>query len=79
MAVGRPVVVYNSGGAKDIVRPEDGILFHENTPESFAKAIESMISNYSTYDQKKISDDCMSRFGENVLFKQLIDNYLNEL
>ena len=79
LAVGRPVVVYNSGGPKDIVRPEDGILFHENTPESFAKAIESMISNYSTYDQKKISDDCMSRFGENVLFKQLTDNYLNEL
>lgn len=78
MAMGRPVVVYNSGGPEDIVRPQDGVLFHENNPKALAKAIQSVIDNYASYDQMQIAEDCMARFGEENIYKQLA-NYYNKV
>lgn len=75
MAMGRPVVVYNSGGPEDIVRPQDGVLFNENSPEAFAKAIEHVIDNYESYDQMQIAEECMARFGEESIYKQLAKYY----
>lgn len=78
MAMGRPVVVYNSGGPEDIVRSQDGVLFNENSPEAFASAIEHVIENYASYDQMQIAEDCMARFGEDSIYKQLA-NYYNKV
>lgn len=75
MAMGRPVVVYNSGGPKDIVRPQDGVLFNENSPEALASAIKTLIDNYKSFDQMQISEDCIARFGEETIYKKLLKYY----
>ncbi|PIR86984.1 MAG: glycosyl transferase [Candidatus Harrisonbacteria bacterium CG10_big_fil_rev_8_21_14_0_10_49_15] len=38
-ACGTPVIAYNAGGAREIVTPETGLLFNEQTPESLAAAV----------------------------------------
>lgn len=78
LAMGRPVVVYNSGGPEDIVRPQDGVLFHENSPEAFASAIKYVIDNYESYEQMQMAEECMARFGEENIYKQLA-NYYNKV
>ena len=43
LSVGRPCVVLDSGGPRDIMRKEDGILFEKNTSEAFEEALEKVI------------------------------------
>jgi glycosyltransferase involved in cell wall biosynthesis len=71
LACGRPVVAIDSGGPRDIITRENGILVLENTAESLAMAIEEMIANYENYDQCQIVADCISRFSEDAIFEKL--------
>jgi glycosyltransferase involved in cell wall biosynthesis len=75
LAFGRPVVALDSGGPRDIITEKDGILLQENTPEAFAKAIETVINNYYQYDQADISKRCIERFGENKIYQELMRYY----
>ena len=69
LAIGRPCVVFDSGGPRDIMRSNDGILVSENSSHAFANAIHDLYNNYDSYDQKEISDSCNRRFGENTIYK----------
>lgn len=40
LAAGAPVIAYDRGGSRDIVDSDSGVLFHEQSPESVAKAIQ---------------------------------------
>ncbi len=75
LAAGRPVIVYDAGGPRDIVTVANGILVNENTPNAFAKTIKWMINNYSQYNQEEIADDCVKRFGEEVIYNKLMNYY----
>lgn len=77
LACGRPCVVLDSGGPRDIVRNEDGILCEENTPEAFANSIKNLIYNYDDYDQIEIRNACENRFGENYIYEQLLKEYFS--
>ena len=78
LALGRPVIVLDSGGPRDIVRKEDGVIFKENTPEAFTKAIQYVIDNYESYNQEKIAQDCVLRFGEDSVYNTLMNCYLSK-
>lgn len=75
LAIGRPVIAYDSGGPRDIIRDDDGIIVKENRPESFADAIENLIKNYEKYDLNEISKSCKKRFCEDTIYKRLISFY----
>ncbi|WP_179351493.1 glycosyltransferase [Winogradskyella vidalii] len=75
LACGRPCVVLDSGGPRDIVRKNDGILFKDNTPIAFAKAIKTVIDNYNSYDQMEIINSCRKRFGEDQIYQELLTKY----
>ncbi len=75
LAIGRPVVALDSGGPRDIITEKDGILLQENTPEAFAKAIETVINNYRQYKQEDISKRCIERFGEDKIYQELMSYY----
>ncbi len=77
LAMGKPVIALDSGGPRDIINSMNGILIKENTPEAFADAIKKMINTYGEYDQDKISDDCKERFGEEIIYSILINQYNN--
>ncbi len=41
LAAGAPVIAYDRGGSRDIVDSDSGVLFHEQSPESVVKAIQT--------------------------------------
>jgi glycosyltransferase involved in cell wall biosynthesis len=71
LAVGRPVVAYDSGGVRDILKQSDGLLFFENSPEAFAEAIKEVVLNYPFYDQRQITHQCRQQFSELVIYSRL--------
>lgn len=75
LAIGRPCVVLDSGGPRDIMRKKDGILFSKNSPEAFANGIQEVIENYRMYNQNEIVESCDNRFGENIIYEKLYSEY----
>lgn len=74
-ACGRPVVAIDSGGPRDTVNSDNGVLVKENTPEKLAEAIILVINNYENYDQGKINADCLKKYSENVVLAMLESIY----
>lgn len=70
-ACGRPVVAIDSGGPRDTVTKENGILVLDNTPEKLADAIILVIDNYENYNQEKIKDDSFEKYSENAVWDML--------
>lgn len=75
LAAGRPVIATDSGGPRDIVEPENGLLVGEHTPEALARAMLQMIDSYDRYDQPEISQRCGERFSEEVVGGRLLRVY----
>lgn len=77
LAVGRPVISTPSGGPSEIVTEENGILLNSFEPEELADAILLMYENYTSYNQQKISEDCIKKFSEKAMFERLFSVYEN--
>ena len=75
LAIGRPGVVLDSGGPRDIMRKKDGILFFKNSPEAFVNGIQEVIENYKLYNQNEIADSCDNRFGESFIYEKIYSEY----
>lgn len=70
-ACGRPVVSIDSGGPRETVTKENGILIKENTIEKLAEAIISVINNYENYNQEEIKNNCFIKYSENAIWEML--------
>lgn len=70
-ACGRPVVAVDSGGPRDTVTNENGILVKENASDKLAEAIISVINNYNNYNQESIKSDCVKKYSEDAIFEKL--------
>lgn len=73
-AMGKPVVVTDSGGVRDIVTQETGIVT-EGSSEAFAKGILQLIQSYDTYDPETIRQSAKRRFFSEVIMEQLNEIY----
>ena len=73
-AMGKPVVVTDSGGVRDIVTQNTGIVM-ECSPEAFAKGLIHMIQSLDSYDQETIRQSAKSRFAAEVVMHQLNEIY----
>jgi glycosyltransferase involved in cell wall biosynthesis len=73
-AMGKPVVATDSGGVRDIVTKETGIVT-EGSSESFAKGILQLIQSYDAYDQETIRQSAKRRFSSEVIMEQLHEIY----
>ncbi len=73
-AMGKPVVVTDSGGVRDIVTQETGIVT-ECSPEVFAKGMVHMIQSLDSYDPETIRETAKSRFAAAVIMEQLNEIY----
>lgn len=69
MAVGRPVICTRNGSA-DFVNESNGILIDVDSDDQLIGAMEKMYRNYSEYDQKHISENCVKTYsGSSVMSK----------
>ncbi|MDD4414074.1 MAG: chromate transporter [Oscillospiraceae bacterium] len=71
-ACGKPVISTACGGPQDIVTHETGILVPVDDVEAMAEAMLTMINIASDYDGGRIRELTLSRFGKQVVTKQLI-------
>lgn len=79
LACGRPVVTTDSGGPRDFIGQDQGIVVKEHTPQSLAEGIEFVINNYQKYQQQQLSDYCMKRFSEQKIIGEIINVYKSVL
>ncbi len=75
LAVGRPVISTNSGGPLDIVTSKNGIILGSFKAEEMAQKIKLMMEHYDQYDQAKISESCLMKFGEDTIINQIQESY----
>jgi glycosyltransferase involved in cell wall biosynthesis len=73
-AMGKPVVVTDSGGVRDIVSQETGIVT-ELSSEAFAKGLMQLIQTFHTYDPETIRQSAKNRFAAEVIMNQLNEIY----
>jgi glycosyltransferase involved in cell wall biosynthesis len=73
-AMGKPVAVTDSGGVRDIVTHETGIVT-ELRSEAFAKGLMQLIQTFHTYDPETIRQSAKNRFAAQVIMNQLNEIY----
>jgi glycosyltransferase involved in cell wall biosynthesis len=73
-AMGKPVVVTDSGGVRDIVTHETGIVT-ELSAEAFAKALMQLIQTFHTHDPEMTRLSAKNRFAAPVIMNQLYEIY----
>jgi glycosyltransferase involved in cell wall biosynthesis len=73
-AMGKPVVVTDSGGVRDIVSQETGIVT-ELSSEAFAEGLIHMIQSLDSYDSETIRQSAKNRFAAQVIMNQLNEIY----
>jgi len=73
-AMGKPVVVTDSGGVRDIVTQNTGIVT-ECSPEAFAKGLIHMIQSLDSFDPETIRLSAKNRFAAEVIMNQLNEIY----
>ncbi len=73
-ALGLPAVVTNSGGVRDIITQETGIITEPNA-KAFAEGIIQMIDMYDKFDALRIRQIAKDRFSSEVIMNQLNSVY----
>jgi len=67
LATGVPIVATRCGGPEDIVTTDNGILVPVDDIEALGNAMNTIYQNRSSYDPKKLRDDCRARFGSEAI------------
>lgn len=75
LACGTPVIASACGGPEAIVHEANGVLFPPHDIEELGAAMAWMREHGDRYDSREISDDCMSRFGEEAVIAQWAQIY----
>lgn len=71
LACGKPVIATRCGGPEYIVNEINGLLVPRNDVEAFASAMEKMKESYKSYNPILIRQDCIERFSEEAVTRQL--------
>lgn len=78
LACGAPVIGYNRGGIKEIVKDnETGIFFGEQNEKSLTDAIKKFLTQKNKFDRNKLMEEAR-RFDEKI-FKEKMKNYIDGL
>ncbi len=71
LACGLPVIASITGGIRECISPQNGILFPVDDVHALADAIQTMYDNRGNYNHQLIAEDCQSRFSPEVIAHQL--------
>jgi len=73
-AMGLPVVVTDSGGVRDIVDIDSGIITDHSVLE-IAKGLVKIQSNFNTYIAGNIRKQTFNKFSEAIVYEKLLNHY----
>lgn len=71
LACGLPVVATRSGGPEGIIHAGSGLLVPVDDAPALAAALRQMRADYGRYDHAAIRADCLARYGEAAVVRQL--------
>jgi len=81
LSIGRPVVTTEADGCRTLVGPDEGVLASIGDPESLARAVDALLSDYAKWDWRLISDRARARFSGTAvaaayaeIFRDVIEN-----
>lgn len=75
LACGRPVIATSGSGPDDIVHVGNGLLVPPRDVNTLGQAMQDIVKNIKEYDPVSIRQDCLARFGEQVVVQKLIEIY----
>ncbi len=75
LSCGKPVIATRSGGPESFVHDGNGYLVPVRDSAALGKAMEQVISNYETYDQVSIRQECINRFSRDAIVTRLNEIY----
>jgi L-malate glycosyltransferase len=79
LACGRPVVTTDSGGPRDFIKPEHGVIVEKHEPENVAAAMQHVMENYAGYDQHKLASYCRENFSQEKITSEIVSVYRSVL
>ncbi|HEY7574516.1 MAG TPA: glycosyltransferase [Thermoanaerobaculia bacterium] len=79
MACGRPVVATESGGPKDLITPEAGLLVPPEDPEALASAVVDVARNLDRYDPERIRARAVECYSWPVVAEKIASLYAEAL
>jgi len=79
LAMGKPVIGTKGTGPELFVNNSNGILIEKENIQSLRYALRSLFNNYYNYDSLKIRKDCIDKFSERTISKQIKDVYVQYL
>lgn len=77
-ALGKPAVVTDSGGVRDIVEDKTGIITEQGI-EEFSNGLTNIRANYDKYDPLIIREITFNKFSSNVIYNKLMTFYASVL
>jgi L-malate glycosyltransferase len=79
LSCGKPVLATSCGGPESIVHQQNGMLVPVGDTHELVKALERMVETIDNYDKQSIRDDCINRFGKQVIAERLSQLYQDVL
>jgi len=79
LSCGKPVLATSCGGPESIVHQQNGMLVPVGDTHELVKALERMVETIDNYDKQSIRDDCINRFGKQVIAERLSQLYQDML
>ena len=76
LAAGKPIIGTDTDAIFDIVDCSNGIVVKKESVDELAKAMIYIKNNYRNYNQKKISESCIEKFGKQSIARRIESNLL---
>ncbi|MNX89716.1 N,N'-diacetylbacillosaminyl-diphospho-undecaprenol alpha-1,3-N-acetylgalactosaminyltransferase [compost metagenome] len=75
LASGLPVFTSSCGGVDEIINEENGEIYQIKDFQKLSELILDFLNNKIDYDGKRISENIIANFGENVFREKLLSVY----
>jgi glycosyltransferase involved in cell wall biosynthesis len=71
MALGKPVLGTENGGAEDIIKDYNGILIQNRDHEALVQGLKDFVNNIHDFDNDLIRERCIRNYGEEVIVEKI--------
>lgn len=75
MACGAPVIGSDDGGARDIITPDVGLLFHSEDPDDLADKLAEVLNGHASFNRDTVAAYAKANFSQDKSIHRLVEIY----